>query len=44
MRVSTVGGVLRRLGLNRLAALDDKPAVVRYERQRPGELIHLDTK
>ena len=44
MPVSTVGGVLRRLGLNRLAVLDDKPAVVRYERERPGELIHLDTK
>ena len=44
MPVSTVGGVLRRLGLNRLAALDKKPAVVRYERERPGELIHLDTK
>ena len=42
--VSTVGGVLRRLGLNRLTALDEKPAVVRYERERPGELIHLDTK
>jgi transposase InsO family protein len=44
MPVSTVGGVLRRLGLNRLTALDEKPAVVRYERERPGELIHLDTK
>jgi hypothetical protein len=44
MPVSTVGGVLRRLGRNRLAALDEKPAVVRYERERPGELIHLDTK
>jgi transposase InsO family protein len=43
MAVSTVGRVLRRLGLNRLAALDEKPAVVRYERERPGELIHLDT-
>jgi transposase-like protein len=44
MPVSTVGGVLRRLHLNRLAALDEKPAVARYERERPGELIHLDTK
>ncbi len=42
--VSTVGVVLRRLGLGRLAALDPKPAVVRYERERPGELIHVDTK
>ena len=41
---STVGAVLRRLGLGRLAALDPKPPAVRYERQRPGELIHIDTK
>jgi transposase InsO family protein len=44
MPVSTVGAILRRLGLGKLAALDPKPAVIRYERQRPGELIHLDTK
>lgn len=41
---STVGAILRRLGLNRLAALDPKPAVMRYERARPGEMIHLDIK
>jgi transposase InsO family protein len=41
---STVGLVLRRLGLNRLALLEPKPAVVRYERERPGEMIHLDIK
>jgi transposase InsO family protein len=41
---STVGVVLRRLGLGRLTALDPKPAVIRYERDRPGELIHIDTK
>jgi transposase InsO family protein len=41
---STVGAVLRRLGLGQLAALDPKPPVVRYERERPGELIHIDTK
>jgi len=41
---STVGAVLRRLGLGRLAALDPKPPVVRYEREHPGELIHIDTK
>jgi transposase InsO family protein len=44
MPVSTVGAILRRLGLGKLAALDPKPAIVRYERARPGELIHLDTK
>jgi transposase InsO family protein len=41
---STVGLVLRRLGLGRLSALDPKPPAVRYQRQRPGELIHIDTK
>lgn len=41
---STVGAILRRLGLGRLSALDAKPAPVRYERERPGELIHIDTK
>jgi len=42
--VSTVGAVLRRLGLGRLQALDERPEIVRYERARPGELIHIDTK
>jgi transposase InsO family protein len=41
---STVGAVLRRLGLGRLKALDPPAPVVRYQRERPGELIHLDTK
>jgi len=41
---STVGAVLRRLGLGRLSALDPKPPVVRYQRERPGELLHIDTK
>ncbi len=42
--VSTVGLVLRRRGLGRLSALDPKPELVRYQRERPGELIHLDIK
>ncbi|WP_414475456.1 leucine zipper domain-containing protein [Microvirga sp. M2] len=37
---STVGAVLRRLGLNRLSALTPREPVQRYERQHPGELIH----
>jgi transposase InsO family protein len=41
--VSTVGAVLRGHGLGRLAALDARTPVVRYERERPGELIHIDT-
>jgi transposase InsO family protein len=44
MPVSTVGSVLRRLGLGKLAALEPRPPVVRYQRERPGELIHVDTK
>jgi transposase InsO family protein len=44
MARSTVGAVLRRLGLGRLSSLDPKPPVVRYERARPGEMIHLDIK
>ena len=42
--VSTIGAVLRRRGLGRLAALEPKPPVIRYERAHPGELIHLDIK
>jgi len=41
---STVAAVLKRCGLERLSRLMPKPAVVRYERERPGELLHLDTK
>ena len=41
---STVGAVLRRHKLGRLSSLEPKPTVVRYERESPGELIHLDTK
>jgi len=42
--LSTVGGILRRLGLGRLAALEPRPPVVRYQRERPGELLHIDSK
>lgn len=44
MARSTVGLVLRRLGLGKLKHLEPKPPVVRYERARPGEMIHLDIK
>ncbi len=40
---STVGKVLRRWGRSRLPR-EPRPPVVRYERERPGELIHIDTK
>lgn len=42
--LSTVARYVRTLGLNRLEVLDAKPAVVRYEHERPGDLVHLDTK
>lgn len=41
---STVSAILVRLGLSRLRLLEPKEPVRRYERSRPGELIHLDVK
>lgn len=41
---STVARVLQRAGLQRLKYLDPPAPVRRYEKQRPGELIHLDVK
>ena len=40
---STVGKVLRRAGVSRPPRAP-RPAPVRYERARPGELLHVDTK
>ena len=42
--LSTVGVVLRRHQIGRLSALDPRPPVIRYQREHPGELIHIDTK
>jgi transposase InsO family protein len=43
MALSTVSGILTRIGLGRLGRLGlEKP--VRYERSRPGELLHVDVK
>ncbi|QXE33214.1 IS481 family transposase [Streptomyces sp. GMY02] len=46
MPASTVHRVLTRHGLNRLAFIDRPTDTVirRYERDRPGELIHVDVK
>jgi transposase len=41
---ATVSRVLRRLGLNKLSALEPLEPIQRYEREKPGELIHLDIK
>jgi transposase InsO family protein len=43
MALSTVSGILSRVGMGRLGRLGLEPAV-RYERSRPGELIHVDVK
>jgi len=41
--LSTVSGILARIGMGRLGRLGMEPAQ-RYERARPGELIHVDVK
>ena len=41
---SSVARWLARLGLGRLRAPDPPPTVRRYQRARPGELIHVDFK
>jgi len=41
---ATVSRILRRLGLNRLSALEPAEPVRRYERDKPGEMIHIDIK
>jgi transposase InsO family protein len=41
---ATVSRILQRRGLNKLTALEPAEPVRRYERDRPGELIHLDIK
>jgi transposase InsO family protein len=43
MAHSTVSGILTKLGMGKLGRLGLEPAQ-RYERDRPGELIHIDVK
>jgi transposase InsO family protein len=43
MPETTVSGILTRCGLGRLGRLGLEPAQ-RYERSRPGELVHIDVK
>jgi transposase InsO family protein len=43
MALSTVSGILARIGMGKLGRLGLEPAR-RYERERPGELIHIDVK
>lgn len=41
---ATVSRVLARAGLSKLSDLQPKVAVVRYEHEAPGDLLHIDTK
>ena len=41
---STVARILAQEGLSRLKNLDPKEPVLRYQRDHPGELIHIDIK
>ena len=41
---ATVSRVLKRLGLNKLSALQPAEPPRRYEREHPGEMIHIDIK
>jgi hypothetical protein len=43
MALSTVSGILTRIGMGKLARLGLEPPQ-RYERACPGELIHIDVK
>jgi transposase InsO family protein/transposase-like protein len=43
MPLSTTSGILTRIGMGKLGQLGFEPAQ-RYERQRPGELVHIDVK
>ena len=44
MAVSTVQGILTRVGLGKLSRLEPPEPPNRYERKRPGELLHIDVK
>ena len=44
MPLSTVSAVLTRIGLGKLSRLEPPEPANRYERARPGELIHVDVK
>ncbi len=44
MALSTVSAVLKRLGLGKRSRLEPPEPPNRYQRQRPGELVHLDVK
>ncbi len=41
---ATVGRILMRHGLNRWRDLEPQEPVIRYEREKPGEMVHIDIK
>jgi len=41
---STVSTILTRIGLGRLSRLEPPEPANRYQRERPGELVHIDVK
>lgn len=41
---ATVARIGKAKGLSRLSALDPHPQIIRYEKQTPGEMIHIDIK
>jgi transposase InsO family protein len=44
MPLSTVSTILARIGLGRLSRLEPPEPPNRYQRERPGELLHIDVK
>jgi transposase InsO family protein len=44
MALSTVSGILTRIGLGKLSCLEPPEPSNRYERRHPGELLHIDVK
>jgi transposase InsO family protein len=44
MALSTVSAVLKRVGLGKRSRLEPPEPPNRYERRRPGELVHIDVK
>ena len=44
LSAASVSRILRRVHLSRWRELEPRPPVLRYEREHPGELLHLDIK
>jgi transposase InsO family protein len=41
---ATVSRILKRRGLNKVSALEPAEPIRRYEREHPGEIVHIDIK